>query len=123
MWHSCGGHTAEAFLDGKPPSAIALWDRLCEMVAECGPYEFAAAKTTIGFMVRTRFAGISALSARGMTLNFWLKQHIDNPRFAKVEHLERRDWLYRVRIGSLDELDEEVQRWLCMAYEVGCQRT
>ena len=92
------------------------------MVEACGPFDYHAAKTRIGFMVRVRFAGVTALSDRGMTVEFWLKERVESERFTKVEHLGGRDWIYKLRITSLDDLDAEVQEWLCMAYEVGCQR-
>ncbi len=122
MWHSCGEHSVEAFLAGKSERALALWEQLVDMVGRCGPFELAAAKTRIGFMVRARFAGITALSDRGMSLGFWLKEEIDSPRFAKKEHLGGRDWIYRIRITDPSQLDDEVQTWLCQAYQVGCQR-
>ncbi len=122
MWHSCGNHTVEAFLEGKSDVARAYWDRLCELVGNCGPYSIVANKTRLAFMVRVRFAGMSAVSDRGMSFAFWLKRRIDSPRFRKIEHYGGSDWGYHVRVASLDHLDDEVQEWLCMAYEVGCQR-
>lgn len=121
-WHSCGRHTVEQFMEGRGDTAWAYWNRLCEMVGRCGEYSIVANKTGIGFMVRVRFAGISAVSERGMTLRWWLKERIESPRFARVEHYGGRDWGYRLRVTSLDQMDAEVQAWLCMAYEVGCQR-
>lgn len=120
--HSCGPHTVEAFMDGRGPTAWAYWNRLCEMVGHCGAYSVVANKTRLEFMVRVRFAGMDAVSERGMTMSFWLKHRIESPRFRKVELLGRHDWLYHVRFGSLEELDSEVQDWLCLSYEVGCQR-
>ena len=40
----------------------------------------------------------------------------------RVEYLSGRDWIYKVRIASLDDLDDEVREWLCQACEVGAQR-
>lgn len=122
MWHSCGQHTVAQFMEGKSETAWAYWERLNEMVAKCGPYSVVANKTRIGFMVRVRFAGISAVSDRGMSLSFWLKRRVDDPRFRKVEHYGGTDYGHHLRVTALDELDSQVQEWLCMAYEVGCQR-
>ena len=72
-------------------------------------------------MVRTRFAGVTSLSDRGMTMTFWLKEPIQSRRFARVDHLGGRDWIYSVRLKSIAELDDELQGWLCRAYRVGCQ--
>ncbi len=121
MWHSCGGHTVDGFMAGKSDAAWAYWDALCEMVGRCGPYEVVANRSRLAFMVRVRFAGISAVSDRGMSLSFWLKERIDSPRFRKVEHYGGRDWGYHVRVTALDQLDDELQGWLCRAYDVGRQ--
>lgn len=122
MWHSCGNHSVEAFMDGKSATSWAYWNRLQEMVGNCGPYSLVANKTRLGFMVRVRFAGMSAVSDRGMSFAFWLKHRIESPRFRKVEQYGRSDWGYYLRVQSLEELDDEVQEWLCLAYQVGCQQ-
>ncbi len=122
MWHSCGRHSVAGFMAGKSELAWAYWDRLQEMVGRCGPYSVVANKTRLAFMVRVRFAGMSAVSDQGMSFAFWLKERIHSPRFRKVEHYGGRDWGYHVRVTSLGDLDDEVQSWLCRAYEVGCQR-
>jgi hypothetical protein len=109
-------------MEGKGPTAWSYWDRLREMIARCGPYSIVANKTGLAFMVRVRFAGISAVSERGMSLNFWLKERIESPRFRKVDYYGHRDWVYFLRLTSLDDLDDEIQGWLCRSYEVGCQK-
>jgi hypothetical protein len=38
-----------------------------------------------------------------------------------VDYYGHRDWVYFLRVTSLDALDDEIQAWLCRAYEVGCQ--
>ena len=122
MWHSCARMTPDDWLAGRGPIAMAMWDRLVEIIAGFGPFELHATKSRISFMVRVRFAGVSALSERGMSLNLWLKQRVESERFAKVEHLGGRDWIYRVRIRTAEELDAEITELLRKAYAVGRQR-
>lgn len=55
-------------------------------------------------------------------MSFWLKERIESPRFRKVAHYGGRDWVYFVRVSTIDDLDDEIQGWLCRSYEVGCQR-
>jgi Domain of unknown function (DUF5655) len=121
MSHSCGPHTVDQFMEGKGPQAWVFWSRLQELVAACGPYSIVANKTRLEFMVRVRFAGMDAVSERGMSFSFWLKERIDSPRFGKVVLYGRTDWVHHLRINSLDDLDDEVQGWLCRSYQVGCQ--
>jgi hypothetical protein len=56
-----------------------------------------------------------------MSFSFWLKERIESPRFGKVVLYGRTDWVHHLRISSLDDLDDEVQGWLCRSYQVGCQ--
>ncbi len=120
--HSCGPHTIEAFLEGKGPRAMGLWERFAEIVRGFGPVEAVANRMNIGFMVRARFAGVFSLSERGMSVHFWLKRRVDSPRFARREYLLHRDWIYRVRVTDPSELDDELIGWLREAYQVGAQR-
>ncbi len=106
---------------GKGPQAWAYWDKLQEVVARCGPYTLVANKTRLEFMVRVRFAGMDAVSERGMSFSFWLKEPVDSARFRKVVQYGRTDWVHYLRITSLDDLDGEVEGWLCRSYQVGCQ--
>ena len=57
-------------MEGKGPEAWAYWDRLQEVVATCGPYSIVANKSRLEFMVRVRFAGMDAVSERGM-IDLW----------------------------------------------------
>jgi hypothetical protein len=74
-------------LRGRPKEVVDLYRRFAEMVRDLGPgVKAVPVKTGIGFMVRVRFAGV-ALQKRGLRANFWLKDRIDSPRFAKVEFI------------------------------------
>jgi len=72
-------------------------------------------------MVRVRFAGVSNLSDRGMTVGFALRRPLKNPRISKVVQFNPRWYGHHLRIKSVDELDEELFGWLCEAYKVGNQ--
>ena len=109
-------------MEGKGKQAWAFWDRLQEMVGRCGPYTIVANMTRLEFMVRVRFAGMDAVSERGMSMSFWLKEQIESPRFRKVAQYGGRVWVYFLRVSTIDDLDDEIQGWLCRSYEVGCQR-
>ena len=70
-------------------------------------------------MVRVRFAQIYRVSEKGMTFSFWLERKIENPHFSRVDYVPKNNWVYTVRVTSVEELDEEVLNWLCEAYRVG----
>jgi hypothetical protein len=122
MWHACGPYTIEKFLEGKGPRARELFDGFAALIRKCGPVTTAPAKTRIAFMVRVRFAGVSNISERGMTIGFALRRPLKHPRIQKVTMYNPRWYGHYVRIKSLEELDDELLGWLCEAYKVGEQK-
>jgi hypothetical protein len=100
------------------PGARALYDRFEAMIAACGEYHVAPAKTRIAFLGRVRFAGITHLSESGMTCNFALPARLASPRFANVEEIVPGWWVHRLKVSRPDELDETVQRWLRRSYRL-----
>jgi hypothetical protein len=83
MWHACGDYSLEKFLEGKGVRARELFDRSESLIAACGPYELAPAKTRVAFMARVRFAGVNAISERGMTIAFGLPRPPRHPRIRR----------------------------------------
>jgi len=116
--HSCGRATLGDWQARMGPRASALYGRFEEMIAACGEYHVAPAKTRIAFMGRVRFAGITSLSERGMTCAFALPFRLKSRRFAKVEEVVPGWWIHRLRITEPGQLDEEVQAWLKESYRL-----
>jgi len=118
MWHACGPYTVEAFLELKGPPARALFDRFVELIGKCGPYEVAPAKTRVAFMGRVRFAGVSRVSDRGMTIGFALPAPLKSFRLSKVELLAPGWYGHWMRVTDPDELDDELLRRLQRSYRL-----
>lgn len=74
LWHACGDYSVEGFLQGKGTRARELFQRFEELIAACGPYEVAPAKTRVAFMVRVRFAGVQTVSDRVVAVAFALSE-------------------------------------------------
>jgi hypothetical protein len=100
MWHACGDYSVEGFLEGKGNRARELFDGFERLVAACGPYEVAPAKTRVAFMGRVRFAGVNAISERGMTIAFGLPRPMRHPRVRKIEDFGGGWYGHWVRISS-----------------------
>jgi hypothetical protein len=100
------------------PRAREYYDRFEQMIAVCGAYDVAPAKTRIAFLGRVRFAGITSLSENGMTCKFALPHPLNSPRFAKVEQVVPGWWVHRLRITDVSQLDHEVQDWLRKSYRL-----
>jgi SAM-dependent methyltransferase len=118
MWHSCGQATVEEWKAQMGPAARRRYDRFEAMVAACGPYHVAPAKTRIAFLARVRFAGLSAISDRGMTCAFALPAPLRSTRFTKVEEIVPGWWGHRLRITDDRQLDAQLQGWLRRSYRL-----
>lgn len=118
LWHSCGIATLRQWKARMGPQARALYNRFEKMIAGCGAYHVAPAKTRIAFLARVRFANIYSLSEKGMTCTFAMPSPLRSSRFAKVEEVVPGWWVHRLRITSLAQLDNEMQSWLKDSYRL-----
>lgn len=100
------------------PKARALYDRFEAMIAACGEYHVAPAKTRIAFLGHVRFAGITRLTELSMDCNFALPKPIRSRRFRKVEEIVPGWWAHRLRVSNPAELDEQVQAWIRESYRL-----
>jgi hypothetical protein len=116
MWHSCGRATLDDWKARMGPKARALYDRFESMIAACGEYYVAPAKTRIAFMGRVRFAGISRINEQEMICNFALSKPLAAKRFVKIDEVVPGWFAHRMRITDPAQLDAQVQRWIKRAY-------
>jgi hypothetical protein len=116
--HSCGLATLNDWKARMGPKAHRLYRRFEQMIAACGEYYIAPAKTRIAFLARVRFAGITSLSEKGMTCSFALPHPLNSARFVKVEEIVPGWWAHRLRITDVNQLDEELQAWLRESYRL-----
>jgi hypothetical protein len=122
MWHACGPYTVDGFLRGKGPRARELFERFESLIAACGPYEVAPAKTRVAFMGRVRFAGVERVSDPGMSVAFGLPRRLDSPRIRSIDFYPPSWHVHHLRIADPEELDEEVLGWLKESYsQMGMQ--
>jgi hypothetical protein len=118
LWHSCGQATVEDWKKRMGPHARELFDAFEAMIARCGDYSIGPAKTRVAFLAKVRFAGIASLSEKGMTCTFSLPHPLRSKRFARVWEVTPGWWLHRMRITSVDQLDDEMQEWLRESYRL-----
>jgi hypothetical protein len=122
LWHSCGQATLEDWKKKMGPRARLLYRRFEGMIAACGEYHVAPARSRIAFLGQVRFAGITSVSERGMSCSFALPAPLKSKRFVKVEEVAPGWWVHRLRITEVSQLDDEVQRWLRRSYRLMGQR-
>ncbi len=118
QWHSCGEATLGHWVDDLGPRGTALYNQFEQMIAACGEYHVAPAKTRIAFMGRVRFATITRISERGMTWSFALPYAIESPRIDRVEEVVAGWYVHWVRVVDATQLDAEVQKWIDKSYRL-----
>ena len=118
QWHSCGEATLGDWTDPLGPRGAALYNQFEQMVAACGEYHVAPAKTRIAFMGRVRFATITSLSERGMTWSFALPHRLESDRIDRVEEVVAGWYVHWVKVVDAVQLDAEVQKWIDESYRL-----
>lgn len=98
------------------PHSRALYRRFEALIAACGPYHVAPAKTRIAFLGRVRFAGITRASETGITVSFALPRPLRSRRFTTVAEVAPGWWVHRLRITEPAQLDAQVRGWLRRSY-------
>jgi len=119
--HACGPYSMEKFLEGKPEIGRDLFRRFVALIATCGPYQVAPAKTRVAFMATVRFASVNRVGQDSIDVHFVLPRAIDGPRFRKVEHLGKL-YVHHLRLRDPRDCDRELARWLKQSYREYGQR-
>ena len=120
--HACGDYSIEKFLAGKPPAGRDLFRRFEKLIAACGPYLVAPAKTRIAFMDRLRFASVNRVGETGIDVHFVLPYPLTSARFKRVEKVGNCH-VHHLRLAGPESLDGELQGWLRESYsEYGSQK-
>jgi hypothetical protein len=113
--HACGDYSVAGFLEGKGKRAHELFDRFERMIARCGPYSRAPAKTRVAFMADVRFASVNRVTDATIDVHFVLPRVVASPRFRRVEHLGKLH-VHHVRLSEPADFERELQRWLRESY-------
>ncbi|HEY8188077.1 MAG TPA: DUF5655 domain-containing protein [Pyrinomonadaceae bacterium] len=120
LWHSCGKYTLEELFARSEPHVLPLFKKFAKMVRACGPVRMIPQKSRVAFQVRVRFAGAYPRKSH-VLCGFALPYRSADPRFVKIEEYGRHFVGHLFSVASEADLDEQVQRWLHEAYEVGKQ--
>ena len=115
QWHSCGSYSVQSHLEAADPQVRELYQQFEVLVKGCGEVIIEATKTSIAFKSPGLFAVIH-LQKNGLKVGFWLPRRIDHPRFTRIEMITPQEYVYDVKISSKEELDQQLQNWLCEAY-------
>lgn len=113
--------TAASFFDGHP-FALSVFRAVRSILEEIGDFDVRVTKSQVAFRRDRGFAYVwipgrwLAHPAADVVLSIGLGRRIDSPRFKEVVHPASRVWMHHLEVRSLDELDDEVTRWLAEAW-------
>jgi len=88
------------------------------MIAACGEYHVAPAKTRIAFMGRVRFATITSISERGMTCSFALPYLLESDRIDRVDEVVSGWYVHWLKVVDATQLDGQIQTWIDESYRL-----
>ena len=116
------GPTAEDFYAGHP-FALAVHDRVLDIVREFAPVEVRVSKSQVALRLRRGFAYLwlpgqyLARPEAEVVLSIALGRHDDSLRWKEVAHPSPKHWIHHLEVRDLADLDDEVVAWLREAAE------
>jgi hypothetical protein len=120
--HSCLDLSAAEHLAGRSNLALSIYRVVVEALERCGEFRIHAQKTRIGFISRMTFAGVS-LAERWVDLSLISPTVIADPRIRKLFLYGPTSWGHSVRLSNPEDVDGQVETWLCEALRRGDQET
>ena len=123
QYHSCARATIEWWKDRMSPRARAIFDKFESLVAACGEYSIAPAKTRIAFLGRVRFGGIRWVRGDTVCVGFSLPGPLRSHRFSRVVEAAPGWFSHDLVVTDPAQLNDEFAAWLKRSYELmGMQR-
>ena len=122
MWHSCARTSLEALFAGADPRVLAAAERYVEMLRALGDVQVIPQKSRLVCVALVRFAGLYPRK-RSFLAAFALRRWLESERIVKREDYGPRWRGHFVRIGSEEEVDDELRTWLIESHDtVGLRR-
>ncbi|MGB7982743.1 MAG: DUF5655 domain-containing protein [Candidatus Nanopelagicales bacterium] len=105
------------------PFALEVFRTVEAVLARTGPFSVRVTKSQAAFRRRRSFAFVwipgqyLAKPGAEVVLAIALGRHDASPRFKEVAHPSPRQWIHHLEVHSVDDVDDEVVRWLLEAAE------
>jgi hypothetical protein len=120
---SSGEKSLDEFIRGKSVHTIALFDHFISEYRQMGKISVHPAKTMIGIATaRKRIAYITQLGKNFIHVVFpFEKPYPDNLCFQKIANVpgDEKQHNHHLRILDKDDINEEVRRYMRLAYQLG----
>jgi len=117
--HSCGDKVLSDFLKGKSEHTLSLFWHFAECYRQIGNVTIHPTKSMIAFAATTRMAYVIRLGKDFVDIVFpFKKPYNDNLCFHKIAQVPgQQQFNHHFRMCSKEDLNEEVQYYMKMAYE------
>jgi hypothetical protein len=120
LWHSCGRYRLTDHFRDKDPAVRRLFQEFKKQVRNVGPATVYAQKTRIVFQTRGRFVSV-VVRKKWLDVGLWLKRRRDHARLYKIEFYPPSDYVHRIRLAELSDIDRVLASFVREAYKVGRQ--
>jgi hypothetical protein len=119
--HSCGDKVLSDFLDGKTEHTVSLFWYFVQQYHQIGEVTIHPTKSMIAFAATTRIAYITRLGKDFVDVVFPFTQpYNDNLCFHKIAQVPgSQQYNHHFRMCSKEDINEEVQHYMKLAYEGG----
>ena len=119
--HSCNDKVLADFFKNKPESTIALFWNFVEQYRKIGNITVHPTKSMIAIAGKTRIAYVTQLGKSFVDIVFPFKEsYEDNLCFHKIAQVPgSQQFNHHFRMLSADDINEEVQSFMKLAYDQG----
>ncbi len=113
--HGCLLFDIERHFERRDPIGRHVFEQVCLLLDDLGPYTVLGQKTWIAFQARALFLFIKT-RARGVELTVVLPGAVSSQRFAATSEFSSRKQMHRMVLLEVSELDSEADAWITQAY-------
>ena len=118
--HSCGNYTINDFLKGKSETMIGLFNYFISEYRKIGEFDIHPVKTRVALLTKMRFCSFNKMGADYINIHLAFTQpYADILCFSKIDNLDNRFFVYHFKIHSETDINNEVRKYMALAYEIG----
>ena len=114
--HSCKKFDPELHFIHKEAHVKAIFQTLTELVLGFGEVQIHSLKHAILFTAKSNFLAVKP-KKKWIDVEFLLKEEVNEFPIHKTVRVTKTKWAHFARIGSIQEIDEEMTGWWRRAYE------
>ena len=115
--HSCIVTDIESHFVGKQENVKSTFEELLSFVNTLENVTINSVKNAILFTNKTHFLAVKPKKA-WLDIEFILEEKVDGFPIHKSVQASKFKWAHFVRLGSVEEVDDQLMEWIIKAYEI-----